>query len=136
MAGVMACTRRESSPPAESQQRCTSMTGETIALSGRAQREAYYGPPGYGEDSVRDQRDTVWILRLSAPLLVCSEPGSSARGSAEYFSRVQLVGNVPPVSDSISGGAHWTGVLERAELPWHHTGVIFRVAKGPASPRS
>jgi hypothetical protein len=41
-----------------------------------------YGPPGYGETTSKDERDTILVLKLSSPISIQPTANAEASGSA------------------------------------------------------
>lgn len=53
-----------------------------VQLEGTLVERKVYGPPGYGETPARDERDTIFILKLSHPITVEPTANAEASGSA------------------------------------------------------
>lgn len=49
---------------------CFSYGDDSVVLTGKVIRKAFFGPPGYGENPKTDRRETQGILLLAEPICV------------------------------------------------------------------
>src|SRR5258708_6462662 len=52
---------------------CLPVQPSKLWLSGTLKQEVRLGPPGYGETPERDEKDTILVLHLDAPVRVCAD---------------------------------------------------------------
>lgn len=106
-----------------------------IQLEGRLIKRKVFGPPGYGETPARDERDTIFILKLPHPITVEPLPGVVAKSdpNAETFKHVlevQLFVAHDMASDAekmVGKLVAATGVLNEHVAPSDYTDVWMAV---------
>jgi hypothetical protein len=115
--------------------RCLRYDRDTVALSGRVERRIYPGRPNYESIRDGDQPDTVYVLRLSAPLCTMASPDFEARTHVRevqlYFDREDVAG----VRALRGRSTMLRGTLTGAVWGWHHLPVLFEIRLPPALPR-
>lgn len=106
-----------------------------VRLSGVIVIEAFYGPPGYGEDPENDSIERAAILVLDKPVAVRTEPDDIMDSdSAGDVRRIQLIIRDPKISAKTWRHVVIEGRLFRAETGHHHTHVLMSVARLVSSP--
>jgi hypothetical protein len=98
---------------------------ETYTLAGNLSEKVFYGPPGYGQDTTKDERIVTYILKLYRPIDVYSEkkkddPSATEKNVAEIQLVIKENAKVLPVNKNVSvkgklfhgvSGHHLTAVL-------------------------
>jgi hypothetical protein len=107
---------------------CSRFGRSDVTFRGTVTRQVRLGPPGYGETPKRDRRDTIIVLHLDAPLVVCADSTiNSASCEFRNLREVQLTGRIQGLESLVATKLTVRGVLLRAELPWHYTPVVLRI---------
>ncbi|MDH4043569.1 MAG: DUF4431 domain-containing protein [Gemmatimonadota bacterium] len=101
-------------------------------LGGTLQVVDRFGPPNYGEDTTRDERLKVPILRLRAPVDICGDSTSEVNIRAFHgVTEIQLImpeGQSPPPS-LLNRAVKVTGTLSAAVSGHHFTDVLVTVSE-------
>jgi hypothetical protein len=108
------------------------ITWGRTALHGVVRQEVRFGAPGYGEDTLRDERDTIAVLVLPHTLALCPDSARHAPGDAPVpFDRVTLR-YVPRAILSLQGReATVFGRLEEAGFAFEQGPILLRVDSVP-----
>lgn len=121
-------------PPAASPDQCTPLWPAQVELRGTVRKEKRFGPPGYGEDSVQDERVTILVLELDRPINVCADTSRDfPRPAVAGVTQVQMTGRLDPERVSRSTGLKLTvyGTLTRRARGSDYTEVLIRVDSIP-----
>jgi len=106
-----------------------------VRVSGQLVTAPAYGPPGFGEDTARDQQFTVPMLRLANPIDVRSNPASKEPDttSRDSVAVVQLIffpeNPYAKHKDLVGHQVVVTGTLHPSSTASHYTPVILWVDK-------
>jgi hypothetical protein len=100
-------------------------------LTGRIMIESKYGPPGYGEDPIRDRKVRIYVLKLRIPI--------GARASATY-GQVESVPEIELFFRKKNGANSWsaahraigtcvnvTGEIRQSQIAAEFTPLIMEV---------
>src|SRR4051812_23647559 len=63
---------------------------EESKLTGSLALKSFYGAPGYGEDTVNDAKENVYVLQLSTPIDVDSKIKDEINTPEKNITEVQL----------------------------------------------
>ena len=114
--------------------RCHRYERDTVVLSGRVERRVYPGRPNYESVRAGDEPDTVYVLRLNAPLCTTATQEFEARAGVRdvqlYFAREDAAG----VRALRGRSATLRGTLTGAVWGWHHLPVLLEVRFPRARP--
>lgn len=103
-----------------------------VALTGKAFKRTFAGPPNYQSIQQGDRLETVWVLSLAQPVCVSALVADSENETANHIKTLQLV-----FMDSLqykqlrrlsSKQMVVTGRLLSAQSGHHHTRVLLEVA--------
>lgn len=98
-------------------------------LNGRLEKELFWGPPGYGEDTLTDEREIVYVLvlpksiRMKAPAKDLSDGYNAAIAGID---RIQLL-TQKPMEKYLDQSVTVSGTLFGAQTGHHHTEVLMDV---------
>lgn len=98
--------------------------GGVHEIKGKVQIVHHYGPPGYGEDPINDQKLTAYILKLDAPIKVVALKGDEVSFTT-HTSEIQLAGfeDFAYLEEAAESGENLT---LRGEFFSAHTGYHIR----------
>jgi hypothetical protein len=100
----------------ESSQKCK--------IVGLLQRELFYGPPGFGEDTLNDKKEYSFILKLQKPIsFKDSEFGSGAWEPISKIHVLELNDNID-LSNYVNKNVTITCTLTKAHTGHHHAPAI------------
>lgn len=109
---------------------CVPYAPQVVDLKGTLVREVRYGPPNYGENPKTDKRMRIWVLKLSQPISMCSDPTGSA---LEGIREVQVFFKQAPTT--LRGRVvHARGTVEQATLGPQLTPVVMYVQRVTRDP--
>ena len=105
---------------------CLSYEPAEVSLQGRLELAVFPGPPHYRSFEAGDVPESVWLLRLAAPVCIAAladDLNNTAQGRVET---VQIVPRAP-FSVSLNGTtARVDGTLYRPQGGHAHAGVMLR----------
>ena len=125
--------RAEASEPS-----CLEYEPAVVTLSGTITRLMKYGPPGYGEDPVHDEKVRYWYLDLEQPICVNGKNEDSPESESERdVRRVQIIYYRGYPSGGGWIGAHVSidGTLIHAIWGRHYTKVLIEANSTTKLPR-
>ncbi len=126
-ASPVGATPRSDTTPALA---CLPVQPSKLWLSGTLRQEVRLGPPGYGETPGRDERDTILVLLLDAPVRVCADNTPGARHSAvDSISALQLSGSIGGLSSHVDERIDVMGSLFHADFGPQFTAVLIEVER-------
>ena len=108
---------------------CLSYAADAARISGRLERHTFYGPPNFGEDPKRDQRETGFYLDLRAPVCTGAAPGEESKTGVK---RVQLIldeEGYARLRPYLGREIALRGTLLAASTGHHHAPLLLRVAE-------
>jgi hypothetical protein len=100
-----------------------------VRLSGVITLQNHFGPPNWGEDPKNDEKVTIAVLRLDAPIDVIGDPASDINTeTVRSIRRVQLVSDIGFIRSGLVG-RHVTieGRLYTKHTAHHYTKVLCSV---------
>lgn len=97
---------------------------ETVELSGVLREEPFWGPPGYGEDTTVDKKETAYMLIPENPFDV----SISGKIIARSMKKIQLA-STTPLEDLKDKFVIVSGSFYEAATGHHHTPVLMSVDK-------
>jgi hypothetical protein len=100
--------------------KCIALSGQVVEFRGRLDTVARFGKPGFGEDTLKDERLSIPMLQLGSPVVVC---GGAHGDSALSLRRIQL-----RFPDSSLAGAAGRQVVVRGALWPQGTGYDYTPA--------
>ena len=113
--------------PSVSTESCVRYSRDTVVVHGRVERRVYPGRPNYDSVPAGDHPDTVYVLRLTAPLCLIASADGAARPTVSevqlYFSATDERG----VKALRGKEATLLGTLEEWTLGWQHLPVLFHI---------
>ena len=118
--------------------RCLPLWPTTLRLSGIVEVENRLGPPGYGETPAKDEKVTIFVLRLRAPVDVCAETSSVApQPEVKGVRIIRLTGHVDPARLRRQVGLRLEvdGTLDHGARGMDFTQVLIRVDSIPGERR-
>ena len=106
-----------------------------VALTGVLEQEVHFGAPNYGETPEQDSRDSITVVVLPVPLLVCDSGTGDAADTLLHVQRIQIMGIGPSWNARLRHQATVYGSLKPAAFGFHYTRVVVYmdsvVAPGP-----
>jgi hypothetical protein len=135
---LAACAPPPATPapaPAETQARAAADTvpgpiryGETVTLRGTLDTLQRFGPPGYGDNPGSDERLTLVVLRLDAPIDVhAGDTTDEAPESGVREVQLALPDDLRPTARRVGMRADVKGVPYHRATGYHHTQVLLSV---------
>ena len=114
---------------------CLSYEGR-VRLAGVLESETFPGPPEYESIAGGDRPETVWLLRLDAPVCVAQGKADPSLNEAEAdVSRIQLVLTVRQYRDNVGllgARVSLSGTLIHSHTGHHRTTVLLDAVRfGP-----
>ena len=108
---------------------CLSYTGRA-RIEGTLERKTFPGPPQYESIAAGDEPETVWLLKLDAPVCVSADPNdpSGVNAAASSVGAVQLILDASQYHTYerwIGKHAILEGRLLGAMTAHHHTPVLM-----------
>lgn len=84
---------------------CLSLSDNATSIRGTVGVERHFGAPNYGEDTLRDARLRIPVLRLSSPAMACRDPSTralfgAALDSLSTIATIQLQPAISAIGDS------------------------------------
>ncbi len=99
---------------------------ETSTLTGKLEMENFWGPPGYGEDTLTDMKENCAMLTLDAPIDVLADTSSEFNESVNDVGVIQLASTIK-LNAYIGKHVTLKGKLFGAQTGHHHTPVLLDV---------
>jgi hypothetical protein len=114
------------------------VTSGRVALRGTVRREVRFGAPGYGEDTLKDLRDTIAVLVLPKSLVLCADSAMHRPDdrSPLRFAKVTLWHVPRSILDRVGTKLTVYGRLEEAAYAFEQGPILLRVDSIPALRRS
>lgn len=97
-------------------------------LEGKLETETFWGPPGYGEDTLNDSKELCTVLILKEPIDVMADSTNELEESIRNVKKIQLASNVK-LDAYIGKRVLISGKLFSAQTGHHHTDVLMDVQK-------
>ena len=116
--------------------RCLPLWPTTLRLSGVVESEDRLGPPGYGETPAKDEKVTIFVLRLPVAVDVCADTSSVApQPEVKGVQVIRLTGNVEPerLKRQVGLRLKVDGTLDHAVWGMDFIQVLMRVDSIPGS---
>ena len=113
---------------------CLELEPAGVAIQGQLLTEIHLGPPGYGETPASDERHTIVVIAVKAPLRVCADTAAAAAprpGQSAEITRFQLQSASTAVWSHIGETVTAYGVLQVRELGAHFTPILLWVDSIP-----
>ena len=95
-------------------------------LSGTVKESLFYGPPGYGEDTINDSKERVYVLVLDKPITMIAEDKNEFNTAKTNIKEIQLVTN-EDFKHHINKKITLSGTLFGAQTGHHHTDVLLQL---------
>jgi hypothetical protein len=111
---------------------CLRYGPDTVRLTGRLERHLYYGPPGYGEDPARDEKQFGFYLGLAAPVCAAGGRDAGLGEPARGVRRVQLVldsAGYARLRPYLGRAVTLRGTVFPAHTGHHHTPILLDVLR-------
>lgn len=104
---------------------------DTCIITGLLETESAWGPPGYGEDTLNDLRETYYILSLDAgvDVLQADRPDNSFDVTVKDIGTVQLNQGETRLEPFVGRRVRLTGVFFGAHTAHHRTPALFDVSR-------
>ncbi len=120
---------------AAAEERCLAY-GADHALSGRVEMRDDPGPPNYRDVAAGDQKQTIFLLHVDAPLCTVAREGDAAARGVEAvqlvfdWSSSESTAAYQAVASGAGGRFALEGELFRGSAREHRTPVLLLVARG------
>lgn len=98
------------------------------SFTGILKQELFYGPPGYGEDTLSDSKELVYILQLDKPISLLADTASDFNDAKANIKDLQVLSDLN-LKDDIDKKASLTGTLFGAQTGHHYTEVLLDARK-------
>jgi hypothetical protein len=95
-------------------------------LTGKLETENFWGPPGYGEDTLTDMKENCAMLILDAPIDVLADTSGEFNQAADDVGTIQLASTIS-LTDYVGKRVTIKGKLFGAQTAHHHTPVLLDV---------
>lgn len=117
-------------PPVASQGNCLPVEPARLWLEGTLEQQVRLGPPGYGETPSKDERDTILVLRLRAPINVCADTTEGAeQPRTDSVTVLQLAGRIGGLASRSGQEIGVYGTLCHADFGPQFTDVLIDVKR-------
>ncbi|MDN4629337.1 DUF4431 domain-containing protein [Erwinia sp. ACCC 02193] len=104
--------------------------GDKVSLTGVVSEELYYGPPGWGEDKINDEKLYEWILHLKQPLTCVIDADTDNQNWNQDVQLIMHDSNEYKVNKNLLGkSVTIDGVIFLAETGYHMTPVLLDDAR-------
>ena len=98
------------------------------ALEGKLETKNFWGPPGYGEDTLNDSKELCTILVLKDPIDIVADSTNELEESISNVKKIQLASAIK-LDSYIGKNVLISGKLFSAQTGHHHTDVLMDVKK-------
>jgi hypothetical protein len=95
-------------------------------LRGEVKMENFWGPPGYGEDTLTDMKEHCAMLILDKPINVLADTSSEFNESVNDVGIIQLASTIK-LNEYLGKRVTIKGKLFGAQTGHHHTPVLLDV---------
>ncbi len=95
-------------------------------LAGKLEMENFWGPPGYGEDTLTDMKENCAILILDAPIDLLADTSSEFNQAVDSIGIIQLA-SAKNLNGYVGKRVTLKGKLFGAQTGHHHTPVLLDV---------
>lgn len=95
-------------------------------LTGTLKTENFWGPPGYGEDTLTDMKENCAMLVLDQPIDVLADTSGEFNQAADNVGIIQLASTIK-LDSYVGKQVEIKGELFGAQTAHHHTPVLLDV---------
>jgi hypothetical protein len=96
-------------------------------LTGIIEEAMFYGPPGYGEDTVNDVKENVYLLKLDKSIDMVADTSNEFNVAKSNIMQLQLLSK-NGMENMKNKRVTLSGTLFGAQTGHHHTEVLFELA--------
>lgn len=101
---------------------------QVYSLTGTLTQVLFYGAPGYGEDTVNDTKELVYVLELDKAIIMLADTTSDFNEAKANIEELQILTDID-LSKKINQKVTLTGTLFGAQTGHHHTEVLMDARK-------
>jgi hypothetical protein len=114
---------------------CHRYERDTVSVSGHVMRRVYPGRPNYESVRAGDAPDTIYSLRLDAPMCITASSEFTAHAEVREVQLYFRQAEAATIRELAGRRTTLRGTFTGAVFGWHHVPVLFRVRFPPAKYR-
>lgn len=107
---------------------CLRYEPDTVWITGRLVRHAFYGPPSYGEDPKHDEKETGFYLELAQPVCTIADRSNAAQRDVRFVQLVLDSAGYARLRPALGTTITLRGTLFAAFAGHHHAPILLTVA--------